>query len=526
MRRQTIGLRVAASTVMILSVIPLTAKGQTAATDFPVYNPSRHLLVDDEQIADMRGCTRNVGRPYIHPEPVLVADQPWEIDRSTCAYVNSAMYDPEKKRFRLWYTAIDFRGWEKDRTKVGNFLCYAESEDGIHWTKPNLGITEYHGSKDNNIVFNCSDLGVGASSSAGISYFVGQIVIDPNEKNPEHRYKMLGFSHGPPGGLWMATSPDGLHWHTPIKHIRGSGDRMCVIRDEARKVWVLTDHGSQGWTADESKEADRYWKEYLGTGVGHTRNACIYESDDLVNWRSIGPSLKLDEQDGYGVFYQQWSVCPFASGNQWVGLANYVPMYGGVARLLVISSRDGRNFQHVARDQPFITAGAKGTWIGQLVCQTLNAPLAVGDNWYIIFTARDHSRERDNYGKPIRNPDMRTGVAIVKPERLAGISGGFLYKDGHGKGGYVVTKPLKVTGPKLTLNYWGGQGNVRVEVQDAEGKPIPQYVEADAIPMNGEALRAPARWKAEADLTELVGKEVRLKFRLWGCTLYSYGFEE
>jgi len=31
--------------------------------------------------------------------------------------------------------------------------CYAESDDGIHWIKPNLGLYEFHGSKNNNIVW-------------------------------------------------------------------------------------------------------------------------------------------------------------------------------------------------------------------------------------------------------------------------------------------------------------------------------------------------------------------------------------
>ena len=32
------------------------------------------------------------------------------------------------------------------------FLCYAESNDGIEWRKPELGLHEFQGSKANNIV--------------------------------------------------------------------------------------------------------------------------------------------------------------------------------------------------------------------------------------------------------------------------------------------------------------------------------------------------------------------------------------
>ena len=40
-------------------------------------------------------------------------------------------------------------------------VCYAESEDGINWNRPNLGLIDYQGSVQNNIIMPLIELGSG-----------------------------------------------------------------------------------------------------------------------------------------------------------------------------------------------------------------------------------------------------------------------------------------------------------------------------------------------------------------------------
>jgi hypothetical protein len=79
-------------------------------------------------------------QPYIDPNPVVVGDTPWETVRAGMF----ATVIQIGNKCHMWYDAIG------PRIK----LCYATSDDGVHWVKPALGLHEFNGSKDNNIIFN------------------------------------------------------------------------------------------------------------------------------------------------------------------------------------------------------------------------------------------------------------------------------------------------------------------------------------------------------------------------------------
>ena len=77
-----------------------------------------------------------------HPQrkgTVLVHDEPWEGNGSN---YHNMFYD--NGVWRMYYLA-----WKMLSENDGIRVAYAESPDGIHWTKPNLGICEYKGSRDN-----------------------------------------------------------------------------------------------------------------------------------------------------------------------------------------------------------------------------------------------------------------------------------------------------------------------------------------------------------------------------------------
>ena len=78
----------------------------------------------------------------------------------------------------------------------GDLTCYAESDDGINWVKPNLGIFTFDGSPDNNIIWDLH----GAS-----------VFIDREEPNSDKRYKAIGFCRRY-RNIFLITSPDGIRW--------------------------------------------------------------------------------------------------------------------------------------------------------------------------------------------------------------------------------------------------------------------------------------------------------------------------
>ena len=179
--------------ILILGAISATALAMPASADEPLDIRSRlELFVDDYLVGELKGA---VERKLQLPEPrevVLVTDKPWE--GNTCAYYTIFQ---DGDLYRMYY-----RGSHADektqKALHAEVACYAESKDGIHWTKPKLGLFEWNGSKDNNIVW----LGPGSHNFTAFR--------DNNPATPAAaRYKAFG---GGRGGLLPFESPDCKHW--------------------------------------------------------------------------------------------------------------------------------------------------------------------------------------------------------------------------------------------------------------------------------------------------------------------------
>ena len=104
----------------------------------------KQLLFDNLFPEKSSGVKLWMNTPFQDPEPVLMADKPWE--EQVCSYC-TVMFD--NGRFRLWYDTISY---DKDAQQKSRYLCYAESADGVHWIKPDVGVIEFKVFQKNNIV--------------------------------------------------------------------------------------------------------------------------------------------------------------------------------------------------------------------------------------------------------------------------------------------------------------------------------------------------------------------------------------
>ena len=154
-------------------------------------------LVDDYLIDSLRNVKQTLHEP-IRREVAIVHDCPWEGNLTT---YHTVFQDGDL--YRMYY-----RGWNldgKNRQFSHEYVCYAESKDGIRWTKPKLEICEFEGSKQNNIVW---------AGPEGTHAFAPFKDTNPACK-PEQQYKALGPIMGTSqkqGGLGAFQSPDGIHW--------------------------------------------------------------------------------------------------------------------------------------------------------------------------------------------------------------------------------------------------------------------------------------------------------------------------
>ncbi|MCA9094766.1 MAG: hypothetical protein KDA68_14865, partial [Planctomycetaceae bacterium] len=169
----------------------------------------RELFVEDGLIEKISG--KGELRLH-HPIPQEVAidhDASWE--GSGCVY-HSVFKDGDL--YRMYYAAGDLHVTPDgvNASTHGQFCCYAESDDGIHWRKPKLGLHEFQGSKENNIVMVRQKVGEATSEPGEPAVFK-----DENPDAPaDARYKaLMPANRGPTDhrrGLLAFKSPDGLHW--------------------------------------------------------------------------------------------------------------------------------------------------------------------------------------------------------------------------------------------------------------------------------------------------------------------------
>ena len=159
------------------------------------------LFVDDWLIGRMDYVRLALHRPQ-PAEVAIDSNKDWEGDYS--AYVTVF---PDGDLFRMYYRGV---GVEQDAKQV---TCYAESRDGIHWTRPSLDIHEFEGFSANNIVW----VDKGSHNFAPFK--------DSNPDAPsDQRYKALAG-----GPLRALVSADGLHWKLLKEDVISDGPSILRI---------------------------------------------------------------------------------------------------------------------------------------------------------------------------------------------------------------------------------------------------------------------------------------------------------
>jgi len=104
---------------------------------------------------------------------------------------------------------------------------------------------------------------------------------------------------------------------------------------------------------------------------------------------------------------------------------------------------------------------------------------------------------------------------------------GFISVNAPLAGGELVTKPLRFEGNQLEINFsTSAAGSVRVEIQDANGDPIPGFTLADCNEQFGDEIDRVVSWKQGTDVSGLSDKTVRLRFEPKDADLYSFQFAE
>lgn len=419
------------------------------------------LFIDDHLIGETTG---DVHQQLLKPEPqdvVFVTDQPWE--GNTSGYYT---YFQDGDIYRMIY-----RGWQHDEQQKAahkEVTCYAESKDGIHWTKPNLGLFEWNGSKENNIVW----LGPGTHNFTALR--------DDNPATPdEARYKAFG---GGGGGLLAFQSPDCKHWK--------------LIHDKP----VITNGAfdSQNlafWDADRG-EYRAYWR-YFGDGVRSIRTAT---SKDFINWENEA-DLTYGKDTPSEHLYTNAIQKYFRAPHIFIGFPTRFETKSQQVEPILMTSRDGQTFHRYAeavipRSAPKDRDHNRSNYMAWGMFQLPGLP----DEISVYGT--------ENYYEPTPGRVRRFVYRVD----------GFVALRGGAEGGQVTTKRLRYKGQRLVLNYVVRTGGTLiVEALDESGAVIGR-----SKPVSGDAIDAEVDWQGDPELSDGV---VSLRFKLKDADLFSLRFD-
>jgi len=217
------------------------------------------LMVDDCLIERFGGgASLRLHRPEAR-EVVLVTDKPWE--GNMCGYV-TVFQDGD--RYRMYYKGEHAVLSPSRREEAHDLLiAYAESDDGVCWRRPELGLFEYGGSRKNNIVW----MGEG-EMKRGVHGFAPFKDANPHCA-PRRRYKALGAPQSETAGhLHAMASPDGIHW--------------SLMRDEP----VITEGAFDSQNLAFWDPVRREYRAYVRDFREGRRDIRTCTSEDFLHWTS------------------------------------------------------------------------------------------------------------------------------------------------------------------------------------------------------------------------------------------------
>jgi hypothetical protein len=472
---------------------------QTPAEDLiagPRVGPWRRLFLDAMVVEQQTGLERVFHAvEKCAANPVLRKDRDWE-GRGPYLY-GTVLWD--QGRLRMWYHHYgEGHYWNS----------YAESTDGIAWTKPTLGLREYKGSKQNNLIITRTqdphektpkDLGQCHNPS---------VILQPWNRDPQRRYALYCFAYDY-YVTRVAFSPDGLRWtFTPETAGRGlfaSGDVVNFCYDPYKNRYLAT-----------CKSANR-----------RGRAAGVATSPDGLRWTKPveGPVFVADDLDPDATQIYGMPVFPYQGlyvGLPWIYSARWFKSGSYTDRRLYEAEQgspctmdvqlawswDLVNWTRPPQRACFIPRGAKGQFDSEMI-YTARAPVQVGDRLYFYYGGMDGPHNA-------RKLNAAIGLGMLRLDGFCSLHAGVAE-------GSLISRREPLRTPYITINArTAADGYVAAELLDTANRVIPGFSRAECRPFTGDSVRHRLGWRSAALPPAQLTTETKIRFVLKNADLYSY----
>jgi len=453
----------------------------------------RELFVDHYLIHSLDGTYLVLQKP--HDEGAVIKfDKPWE--GAFCGYF-TIIKDGET--YRAYYRGVGEAG------KDGNSMettCYAESRDGIHWIKPNLGLYQVKGTSANNVIL---------ANAAPVSHNFCPFLDTKSGIDPNRRFKALGGTEKI--GLIAYVSADGIRWkklqEEPVFK-KGRFDSQNVsFWSESEQCYVcyfrtFTRGNNNGFrTVSRTTSKDfLHWTDPIEMNFGDTPQEHLYTNQTHPYFRA--PHIYIATA---ARFMQGRQVITEKQALELGVDPNYFNNFKDCSDAVLMTTRGGSRYDRTFMEG-FIRPGiGSQNWVSRSNYPALNV-VQTGPTEMSVYVKQDYAQPTAH----LRRYSLRLD--------------GFVSVHAPYKRGEMVTKLFTFDGEKLHLNFaTSAAGEIRVEIQDVDGQPISGYSLADSQTLIGNEIERIVAWKNGQDVSQLVGKPVRLRFVMKDADLYSLWFK-
>lgn len=417
----------------------------------------RELFVDKYLIENLEGVTLKLHEP----RPTEAMEQP----ANDMEYGTIIQDDTLFRMYSREGRGAKFDGDDKEVTR------YCESTDGIHWTKPNLGLVELEGSKENNVIL----------KEAPFCHNFAPFLDENPSIEKKSRFKALAGTVK--SGLVAFESADGIHW--------SKIQSEPVI--QYTKEYAFDSQNVAFWSAYEGMYVC-YFRHFLD---GKLRSICRTTSKDFIHWTepvAMKPNLP-DEH-----LYTSLTHPYFRAPHIYIATpTRFFPNANNRTDILFMTARGDRPFDRTFR-QAWIRPGLDSQrWENR-------ANYAA---WHIVQTG---PTEMSLYTTPFRRFTLRLD--------------GFASVHADDQTGWMTTKIFTMSGDRLVINAsTSAAGCLRLEFTDPNGIPLDGFRFEDCEAFVGDAIETEVVWKSKADLRKLKGLPIRARFELTDADLYAIQFQ-
>lgn len=397
-------------------------------------------------------------------------------------------------RYRAWYRGTDPSYTGTMHTgHPGETVHYAESSDGHEWEFPHLRLHQIGGTLDNNVIL--------AKQPPFLTNFMPFLDSRPGV-DPAERYKALAGYPGPgdkrgldgPGhGLFAFASPDGIRW---------------TMKDEAIRYRPQWRHAFDSPNVAFWSEAEQLYVCYFRTWTaGRLRSISRATSPDFARWDDpVEMHPNLPDEHLYTNMTHPYARAPhiyIALPTRFVPGRGDAPDYdtkdANSTDILLMTTRAGSTRYDRTFVEAFIRPGLDpARWGNRANYAALNV-VPTGPEELSIY-----HRSGDRY--------------VLRTD-------GFISAHAGATEGELLTRPLVFSGRELVLNYsTSAAGGIRVEIQTADGEPIPGFALEKCPTVFGDRIERTVHWNGSPDLAPFAGQPMRLRFVMQESDLYSFRF--